>query len=496
MAEFQITGPDGKKYRIQGETPEGAIAALKKMLAVPGVAAPPPVQAPLNEDDRETRATNPGVIPGTGLLPIGRRKGTGEVVFPYLGGGVIGSTLDVIGKNAANMKGVVEGTVDPLSQEAVMAGAEGAALMTPISAASRVAETVVPGTLRSVRPGPVKIPTTQELKKAGSAGFDQARELGVDYSTASVNSLADDLLRQLDEAGFSGGPEGVSPKTFSVLSALQKPPDLGPDDLGAVFSVKNLITARKRLQKVQKEGKGGEESEAARRAIDALDDFVMAPPAESVVAGPAASVGKLVDDARGDYAAHFRSKDVEKSIRKAEQDASTTPFGLNEGKRISDRLKSLLQDEKRTRGYTKEEVELLEAAVAGKFGAKLSRYVSNMLSAGGGWGQTGVSLGGGGLAYLLGGPQLAAATALGVPIAGAGLRVLSNKLMKRGAQGLAAGLRKRSPLYQKALERPPLMSNLRPEIRNAVNMGLMFNALPPIATPESAAEIARRTGIY
>ncbi len=32
MATFQITAPDGKKYRVTGETPEGAMAALRKMV--------------------------------------------------------------------------------------------------------------------------------------------------------------------------------------------------------------------------------------------------------------------------------------------------------------------------------------------------------------------------------------------------------------------------------------------------------------------------------
>lgn len=32
MATFQITGPDGKKYRVAGENPEGAMGALRKML--------------------------------------------------------------------------------------------------------------------------------------------------------------------------------------------------------------------------------------------------------------------------------------------------------------------------------------------------------------------------------------------------------------------------------------------------------------------------------
>lgn len=37
MAVFNITGPDGKKYRVTGETAEGAVAALKTMLGQTGV---------------------------------------------------------------------------------------------------------------------------------------------------------------------------------------------------------------------------------------------------------------------------------------------------------------------------------------------------------------------------------------------------------------------------------------------------------------------------
>ena len=32
MGKFIITGPDGKKYKVEGETAEGAVAALKKSL--------------------------------------------------------------------------------------------------------------------------------------------------------------------------------------------------------------------------------------------------------------------------------------------------------------------------------------------------------------------------------------------------------------------------------------------------------------------------------
>jgi hypothetical protein len=40
MAKFEITGPDGKKYRVEGESAEGALSALRKMLGDDGKAGP------------------------------------------------------------------------------------------------------------------------------------------------------------------------------------------------------------------------------------------------------------------------------------------------------------------------------------------------------------------------------------------------------------------------------------------------------------------------
>lgn len=51
MTVFTITGPDGKKYRVTGDTPAGAVAALKKMLAGKSAPAPErPTPAPLSPE--------------------------------------------------------------------------------------------------------------------------------------------------------------------------------------------------------------------------------------------------------------------------------------------------------------------------------------------------------------------------------------------------------------------------------------------------------------
>jgi hypothetical protein len=51
---FTITGPNGKKYRVSGDSPEGAVAALKKMLGGMTTPADAPVAAPGKVDQEMT----------------------------------------------------------------------------------------------------------------------------------------------------------------------------------------------------------------------------------------------------------------------------------------------------------------------------------------------------------------------------------------------------------------------------------------------------------
>jgi hypothetical protein len=438
----------------------------KKAPPASSPALPPGFQV---EQMQAQQPSEPERIYNKGFLPLSKDPQTGETSFD-LRGGIIGSILDAWGSGAQTMKDVAEGRTDPTSEEAISGALPGALLMTPMGAATRAATAAVPGTLKSLRVGAPKVPTTQELKAAGGAGFDAARQMGVDYSADAVKSMADDLIGQLARDGFR---DGTADKTLGVLRQLQVPPAASvAEGERVLFTLDDLIAARRTLQEIA--GAGGSEGEAARRAVSALDDFVVGADPSSVVAGPAAAAAKTVADARANYAASFRSKGVEKAVTKAEQDAAAANSGANLGNRVRQRLKSLLQSDSATRGYSKEELEFLGEVVSGKFGANLARWASNFLGGGGGMAQYlvggGAALGGG----LLGGPYAAAAAATAVPLLGVGLRAASNKLTERHAQSLAELLRMRSPLYEQATKNPPTVAGLNPEIGSILTRALMM----------------------
>ena len=99
MPSFQITGPDGKKYRVTGENAEGALAALKQHLGTPAEAPPAEDQPSTIVDAAKAGAAGiargaadvvgmPGTIGdaldagGTWLLRKGYKLATGEEPSP------------------------------------------------------------------------------------------------------------------------------------------------------------------------------------------------------------------------------------------------------------------------------------------------------------------------------------------------------------------------------------------------------------------------------
>lgn len=437
MDTFRVQDEDGATYDIEAPDVQSAVAAFNKMKASK-FANRKGSFLPLRTDEKDNLKFDPTT-------------------------GILGSILS----GATAPGDVAMGRLDPNSPEAMRRAFDFTAIASPVSAATRAASTVVPGTLKTLTRGQPKVPTAQELKAASSAGFDQARNLGVDYSAEAVKSMGDDIARSLEADGFFAE---LAPKTHSILSRLKEPPE------GSVSSLDNLVTLRKTLQEA-----GGSsdptERAAASRAINALDDFIAQADPSSVVAGPAPAASALLQDARGNYAAAMRSGRVTGAEDAAERSAAAAGSGLNIDNRRRQLLNSILNKPKERRGYSQEELALIEEIVRGKFGTNAARWLGNFLGGGGGLGAQGPAAVGGALGSLVGGWPGAAIGAAIPPAIGAALRAAAGKSTERQISRLDELIRKRSPLYQKATENPPVLEGIHPEIRALLTRALMAQQL-------------------
>lgn len=407
-------------------------------------------------------------IERAGLLPFSKATATGETFFDPDAG-----LLGMFGRSAKTFGEAATGRLDPNSPEGARRMAEAALTFSPVGAAARVTESAIPGTLKALRVGKVNPPTAQQLKAAGSAGFDEARGLGVDYSSDAVKSMLDDLTRSLADEGFN---DVTVPKTHALLAQAKSAPEV-EDGATVLTSLDNLISLRKTLQKAAGSSDASERA-AASRAIDALDEFISAADPAGVVAGPAARAGGTLDVARGNYAAGMRSSAVNKAITKAERNAAKANSGLNADNALRQRLESVL--DKDSRGFSPEELKLLDEIVRGKHGANIARFVGNFLGGGGGLGSLVATGFGAGAGSLIGGPA-GAVVGAGIPAAaGITARGIAGSITKGQARNLDKLIRQRSPLYQKAAANPPVFEGMNADTRAALLRGLMMSA-PSIA---------------
>ncbi len=388
------------------------------------------------------------------LLPFSKAAATGEVFFDP-DAGLLGSLSRFV-----TLPGdVATGQLDPESPEGARRMAEFATMGTPTGAASRVGEAAIPGTLKALAPGKTKVPTAQELKAAGSAGFDEARGLGVDYSPDAVKSMLDDLTRSLESKGLN---DRTVPKTTSILADAKVAPEV---EAGATVltSLDNLISLRKSLQEAAASSDASERK-AAVGAIDALDEFIAAADPSGVVAGPASAAGDVLSAARANYAAGMRSSSVSSAVTKAERNAAKSGSGTNLDNAIRQRLDRIL--EKDAKGFSPAELKALETAIRGSAGTNAARAVGKLGS--GGLMTTAATGLGVSLGHLAGGPTGAVVGGMAAPSIGVTARSMAEHMTKGAAKRLEEMLRKRSPLYNQSKAATPPAERANADARAAL----------------------------
>lgn len=394
-------------------------------------------------------------------------------------------------KRAVTLPGdVYTGKTPPSGPETTERAVDLAAIISPAAAPLRAGEMAATAGLKAFRSEP-KAPTAEALKEASTAGYNTARDMGVDYSSAAVKSMADDIQRSLEADGILAE---LSPKTFSILKKLQQPPD------SSVASLAGLDAARKSLSHAAGDFTNRTEQLAAQRAIRQLDEFMSVADPQTVVARTAPSTGstavteaghnfrpgdaafaqreaeaaaRSLESARGNYAAAARSDRLMGREVAAELNAAAANSGANIDNAIRQRLKPILTAPKEARGYSDAELAAIERAVRGTRTQNAARYTGNLLGGGGGLGAGFTSTASGfGAATMTGDPMMAA---FGIvpPVIGAGTKALASALSRRQVDKIDEMIRKRSPLYQRMKEEAPFEVS-SPETRAALIRALML----------------------
>lgn len=313
------------------------------------------------------------------------------------------------------------GSAPPGSREATenMVGPAADAAMTVAGAAPAkgVAKEALALGEKAVETKPEKfVPSRSELKEAYGKDYQAAADAGVTFKPENVEGLQKGIISSAEEAGHD---EILSPKVFKVVEKLT-----GRE------TVPELEAVRKLLGRLAG-GPDPYEKAAATHAISKIDAFMKEVP--------------HIMDARANYAARARSQLIEKAQQKAERRAASSGTGSNIDNSLRQEIRKLLDDEKKSRGFSKEEKEQMEKIIEGSFTGDALRWLGKLAPTGVIAGPAGM-LGG----FMAGG----APGAVAVPALGYAAKKLSDHLTKRKVQSLDEMVRGRSPLAERNVLEP------------------------------------------
>jgi hypothetical protein len=352
-------------------------------------------------------------------------------------------------------------------------------------------------------------PSAASLKGAARAGYDAARGMGVDFTTAGVKSWADDLVTKFEPGGFR---EANSPQTWGIINEFRNPPD------GAVVDFNGLVAARKALSDIAGDFNKPVEQKWASAAIQSIDDLLENPRPGSVAPGVselpegftgpggvdpalepgarARAAGEQYKDANANYAAAKRAEGLAGKQERAIDRAAINNSGQNLDNQLRQRIDEIINRPKEGRGYTDEEIAFLREVARGGVSENALRMLGNALGGGGGLGSIISSVVGAG---AFGQPGAA------LPLLGYAAKRGSAAITNRKINRLSENTRKRSPLYRKMETDAPMIPSGDARKEALIRAMVLYDSSqpwlreqqqPPIATPAQARAIALRTGVY
>lgn len=477
MPTYQITGPDGKKYKVTGDNPQGALEALRKHSKAP--ASPAAMDAPEKpawsaaaEADQIEKLRQPGafsdatdsvVMSGIPFADeiMGGMQAPFRAVKDWAGGegfdvgrsydrsvelerelqrrredrspvastaGAVAGGMAVSAPLAKAGVSFLNGARPTLASMAGRGAAEGAAYGAAygLGEGENVDQRLY-NAAQSAAIGGTIGGATGALARMGTSPIDEAALPTVD----DLRQAASAAYQKADDAGVVYSKDAMKRiadalskdyADFGYHPALQPKAGVVLDEVnrlaGDNVTLKGIDVARKMA------GKAYDPTNKASNAlntkvVEALDNLVQSPQAGDVVIGSGEAGATALNQARKLYQQSAKLDTVESVMRKAGLDAASSGSGGNIENATRRELKKILTNPKLQRGFTDVERKALEQAVLGTKTQNALRLLGKVSPEG-----NGLSM----MLHLLGGTATGGAT---VPLAAAGM------MAKRGADAMS-----------------------------------------------------------
>lgn len=435
MPIFELQGPDGSIYEVDGPDEASAVSAFKQMSMGPASFAErfqPAEDAPLQVAQQQGAVANalkPITDYPSTYSQMNREsrelmgEGVGQIGEGGLGNIALGAgktALGGIGYLTSPINAALRTVVGQPLEEAAGIPKEwtefGASMLLPIP--KRIPTSLGTASKRAV-------PTVDELKASYVAAKESPEVAAVSIKPEATARTADTITAELGKEWLD---PNLAPKTYKVLDKLMAAPD------GSTTTMANVDSARRLLGRIA--GGGDEDAAAAQMAKKGLDNWLTKMKPDEALAGDVQKAQGIMHGGRADYAAAKISEALDKKITNAELRTGATHSGGNLQNALRQNVVSFLNSDE-AKALSTTERAALEAFTKGTFTQNSLRRASKVLGGGGGLGMYVSGAGG----FALGGvPGLA------LPAVGFALNKIGSALTSRQAEKLSEMLRSRSPL--------------------------------------------------
>lgn len=270
------------------------------------------------------------------------------------------------------------------------------------------------------------VPSVGQLEDAARAGYRHPEVTRIEISPHSVNAAADDIVSRLNADGFR---RLNAPQTYGVVDELRTP-------VGQTARVADIDSVRRALNRTAGNFSNPTEQAAANRAIHQIDDYLTNITQPDLIRGNAATAQRILADARSNWSAARHGQTMADKLTEADRQAAATYSGGNLDNATRQKLKSILNSRRLSRGYTQDQLDQMDRIVRGTFTGNTARAIGKLLGGGGGLG-TIVTAGEGAMA--------AGPAGLALPLVGMAGRALGTRSTTRAAARLEEAVRSNSP---------------------------------------------------
>ena len=357
-------------------------------------------------------------VAGAMSVPLGALDRTAK------GAGLVkrGAQSAAVGTGIGGTYGFLSGEGGPTERlESLKTGAKwglaGGAIAPVVGAGvNKIADGVVGR--KAVRAAAAGAPTTDTLRAQGNAAFKAINDAGVSVNADSFRNKATGIVDDMIDGGLdnTGGALSLTPKSARIAQLLTETTD-GANTVP--FSKVHQLRRKAAIPAGDISNKV--EQKLGSEVIDGLDDFIANLDEPDIDAGDVEALKTMWPKAMQTWARMRRSETIDDAIEAAGNYQSGKASGL------ANQFRSILNNPKRSRGFSEGEQKLMRRVVDGTMPEKIVRYM------GSGLGMMGQMVIGGAGGAALGPLGILLGTGAGAATA-AGSRKLTEKIATKNAE--------------------------------------------------------------